>query len=733
MIQRLESLVRKVAAPSARSDHAGGVRRVAITSIPIGVTVSVIAAALFAIGVGSSSAATPTISAISVGQYHTCALTSAGGVKCWGDNTYGQLGDGTTTMHATPVDVSGLTSGVIAVSAGEYHTCALMSSGGVKCWGYNALGALGDGTTTSRPTPVDVSGLTSGVIAISAGYFHTCALMSSGGVKCWGYNVYGQLGDGTTTMRSAPVDVSGLTSGVSAIGAGQYHTCAVTTAGAVECWGYNGLGGLGDGTTTTRLTPVGVSGLASGAVAVSAGAYHSCALTSAGGVKCWGYNASGQLGDGTTTMRLTPVDVSGLTSGVTEMSAGQYHTCARTAAGGAKCWGYNGFGGLGDGTTTMRSTPVDVSGLTSGVTAVVAGGYHSCAVTSGGGAKCWGYNNAGQIGDGTTTTRMTAQVVFADPVVTSPTKMTVSAASGEFAHSASVSATLTNADTSAPVAGKQVTFVLDGTETCTAMTDVNGNAKCSMTPHEAANTYPLNASFAGDANFTPSSGSADFVVGAAPATVMYTGTKLSAGDGPATMSGVLTDDRNAPITGRTLMLTLGSGATAQSCSGTTDATGAASCAIASVTQPVGPGSVTVAFAGDGFYQPAANSATMLVFDPDGRGMFVIGDKSATGSVTFSGAQWAKANSLSGGSAPSAFKGFENSTATPTCGSSWTTSPGDSAGAPEMGSTYMPVIVASSITKSGSMLSGNTVHVVIVKTDATHPADAATGTVVGQIC
>ena len=347
------------------------------------------------------------VSAIEAGGFHTCALTISADVNCWGYNGVGELGDGTTTDRHTPIDVTGLSSGVSAVAAGYFHTCALLISGGLKCWGKNLNGQLGDGTNVERHTPVDVSGLTSGVSGVEAGSIYTCALMITGGIKCWGYNSHGNLGDGTTTQRITPVDVSGLTSGVSAISAGGIHTCALTTLGGVKCWGYNNAGQLGDGTTTQRLTPVDVSGLTSGVSAVSAGYYHTCALTTSGGAKCWGANGAGNLGDGTTTHRSTPVDVSGLTSGVSAISAGDNHTCALTTSGGVKCWGYNDNGQLGDGTTTQRLTPVDVSGLTSGVSAVSAGHSHTCALMIAGGVKCWGYNYEGQLGDGTTTLRLT--------------------------------------------------------------------------------------------------------------------------------------------------------------------------------------------------------------------------------------------------------------------------------------------------------------------------------------
>jgi len=347
------------------------------------------------------------IAAIATGEQHTCALTAGGGVKCWGHNFGGQVGDGTFINRSTPVNVSGLASGVSAVAAGGYHTCALTAGGGVKCWGING-----------NVTPVNVSGLSSGVSAIAGGGSHTCALTAGGGVKCWGDNDQGQLGDGTTTDSNTPVDVSGLASGVSAITAGGYHTCALTSGGGVKCWGFNFYGQLGDGTTIERHTPVDVSGLASGVSAITAGGYHTCARTSGGGIKCWGWNEYGQLGDGTTTTRLTKVNVSGLASGVSAITARWGHTCALTAEGGVKCWGWNNQGQLGDGTTDNRHTPVNVSGLSSGVSDIAAGKIHTCARTAEGGVKCWGSNLSGQLGDGTWEDHHTPADVVDPPILT---------------------------------------------------------------------------------------------------------------------------------------------------------------------------------------------------------------------------------------------------------------------------------------------------------------------------
>jgi alpha-tubulin suppressor-like RCC1 family protein len=354
------------------------------------------------------------VTAVGTGNNHTCALTGEGGIKCWGGNFAGQLGIGTFagpeqctigfSCSTTPVDVQGLPVEA-AVSAGSSHTCALSGVGGVMCWGRNDDGQLGNGTETTSNTPVDVIGLTSGVAAISVGGSHTCALTSAGGVKCWGLNNHGQLGNSIFGGSVTPVDVIGLTSGVAAVSAGGYHTCALTTGGGVKCWGLNGSGQLGNASTLDSSTPVDASGLASGVSAVSAGGGHTCVLNTAGGAKCWGSNISGQLGNGTTINSSTPVDVSGLTNAI-GVSAGGAHTCALTTTGGVVCWGDNSNGELGQGTKLFTGcgcipTPLGVMGLSSGVQVLSAGGGFVCARLVAGGLKCWGWNYDGELGNGT--------------------------------------------------------------------------------------------------------------------------------------------------------------------------------------------------------------------------------------------------------------------------------------------------------------------------------------------
>jgi len=374
--------------------------------------VRIAVAVIFGLGLGlgpvtlfAQTAPLADIQAIAAGVNHTCALTGAGGVKCWGQNFYGQLGDNSTLSRLAPVDVSGLSSGVTAIAAGGYHTCALAAGGGVKCWGRNYEGQLGDNSTTLRLTPVDVLGLPSGITAIAAGYGHTCVLDNIGGVICWGGNGSGQLGNNSTTGSLMPVNVSGLASGVAAIAAGSNHTCALASGGGVKCWGSNSNGQLGNDSTTQSLIPVSVTGLTSGVAAIAGGGYHTCALSGGGGVMCWGHNDYGQVGDNSTMDRLTPADVNGLASEVTFIATGESHTCASNSSGGVKCWGFNYEGQLGDNSYATRLTPVDVWELSSGATAVAAGRFHSCALVSAGKVKCWGTNGYGQLGDGTGVSR----------------------------------------------------------------------------------------------------------------------------------------------------------------------------------------------------------------------------------------------------------------------------------------------------------------------------------------
>ena len=358
----------------------------------------------------ANAALTPAIAAIAAGFHHSCALTAGGGVKCWGDNSLGQLGNGTTTSSPLPVGVVGLASGVKAIAAGQNTTCALTIGGGVKCWGANYTGQLGVGTAISSSTPLDVLGMSSGIVAIAPGARHTCALTSAGGVKCWGANGDGQLGDGTTTGSLFPIDVPTLTAGVTAIAVNNDDTCALTNAGGVKCWGNNVVGALGNGTTTDRFVPTDVVGLAGGVAAISVGLGYTCALTGGGGVKCWGA-ANARIGNATPIDSVIPADMSGLASGVTAISVGG-NACVLTMSGGVKCWGADDLGQLGNGPGDGLSlVPVDVAGLASGVRAIATGDIHACAITGDGGVRCWGDNTYGELGNGTTAVTTTPVAV----------------------------------------------------------------------------------------------------------------------------------------------------------------------------------------------------------------------------------------------------------------------------------------------------------------------------------
>ncbi|HEX3828734.1 MAG TPA: hypothetical protein VHV82_15830 [Sporichthyaceae bacterium] len=406
------------------------------------------------------------IRSVAVGEGFACALTTAGAVQCWGSNGWGQLGNGSNVTQADyPTPVSGLSSGVQAIAAGANNVCALTTAGSVLCWG----DFPGDGSTpppyTYAPTarvPVQVSGLTSGVRAITAGREFSCAVLDSGEARCWGSGGPGELGDGDSTEANAytPVTVTGGHRYV-AISGGANFACAVTTTGTVDCWGQNNYAqlGTGTGTGTEIIQPVAASGISGGATAVAAGGDHACALVN-GGVQCWGNLAgpltlsqeAGVIGGPTSIPGLTSsaalIAVSGQSScaistgdavvcwganpgnGRTDfntpqpyplapvyvrppapnsgtnfatVAAGDDHACAITKAGAVLCWGANTYGQLGNGTKTSSTTPVAVTGLTSGVVSIGAGLGFTCAITSDGAVHCWGRDDYGMLGNGTTT------------------------------------------------------------------------------------------------------------------------------------------------------------------------------------------------------------------------------------------------------------------------------------------------------------------------------------------
>lgn len=356
-----------------------------------------------------------TFTSVSAGFRHSCGVTTADRAYCWGLNGRGQLGDGTTTDRLMPVAVH--TDLLFAeIDAGSQYTCAVTAAGDGYCWGANSSsfddgGRLGDGTTVDRHTPVAVSGGHQ-FATISAGGGHTCGVTTDAAAFCWGHNLGGALGDGTEVDRTTPVAVSS-TEPFADVSAGTGHTCAVTTTDKAYCWGFNSHGQVGDGTTEERHTPVLVSTSLRFSI-ISAGGRHSCAVTGEGRAYCWGLNNEGQLGSGGTHHVPEPVDVSafpGFTFAGVSAGSGGFHSCGMEGGGSALCWGYNADGRLGDGTTSTRFTPVVVSGDLP-FTGVSAGSEHTCGVTDSGGLYCWGRNDHGQLGDDTTTGRLTpVQVV----------------------------------------------------------------------------------------------------------------------------------------------------------------------------------------------------------------------------------------------------------------------------------------------------------------------------------
>ena len=349
---------------------------------------------------------------VSVGGAHSCALTSAGAAYCWGRGEFGQLGVPVPVTTCTtdagpypctmvPVRVQGALA-FTQLAAGGAHTCGLTGDGTAYCWGSGGFGQLGDGGTSPRSSPVAVS-TTLKFASIDAGPYHTCALASDGAAYCWGTNQRGHLGDGTTESRTTPTRVTGslIFKSITAGGFRFGHTCALTTSGDAFCWGDNEYGqlGRGDASVTAQPTPTAVIGSVKFASLVLSLGNHTCGLTTAGAAYCWGDNAWGALGVSSVTDTRAPAPVIGGHAFV-HLAAGGFsgHTCGRTAVGTTLCWGDNEVGQIGDGTTSLRFEPTTViGGLT--FSSIDAGFRHTCGRTTGGIVYCWGSNGAGQLGN----------------------------------------------------------------------------------------------------------------------------------------------------------------------------------------------------------------------------------------------------------------------------------------------------------------------------------------------
>jgi alpha-tubulin suppressor-like RCC1 family protein len=382
----------------------------------------VIAAAALAIGAATVNAQglLTDVTKVAVGQEHSCALTSAGVVKCWGRGAEGQLGNGSGSNRYIAVNVIGLSNNIVDITAGTFHSCALTAGGGVKCWGDNQYsGVLDANTSADVMEPMDVVGLGTGVIALTSGAYFNCALTTAGGVKCWGSGGAGVLGNGSTNGSLIPVDVVGLNTGVVAISAGENHACALTSQGAVKCWGSATDGKLGNGNVwpSYLTTPVNVVGLTSGVVKIEAGVRHTCAVLATGVVQCWGTNTHGQLGDNTTLNQMVPVTASVIDSPFTALVLGSNNSCILTDAGGVKCWGGN--------TSGIGNTPVYMAGLQTGVAMVDTKNSHFCAVViDGGRAICWGDGGYGKLGNNLPNGSATPVNVIQATIPAAPTAVT---------------------------------------------------------------------------------------------------------------------------------------------------------------------------------------------------------------------------------------------------------------------------------------------------------------------
>ncbi len=350
------------------------------------------------------------------GESHACSV-GLGLVRCWGDNAYGQLGDGTQVARPGADLVSGISTATQVVS-GKSHACALLADQSVRCWGRGDSGELGNGAFSHSSLPVVVSGLGQ-VTALAAGLHHTCARRSDGSLRCWGANWYGQAGNGASGgAENTPVAVSGISTALQVV-AGEHHTCAVLADGSLRCFGRNNDGQLGDGSVIDRSTPVTVSGLtvATAGAVLAVGSEHTCAIAVGGGVRCWGWDGFGQLGQGSAVgSSALPLVVSDVAA-ATALVAGQRHTCAARSDGRVACWGENANGQLGDDTQSTSNLPRTVVGLGQ-VTMLSAGLKHSCGGLDIQSTYCWGMNGYGQLGGGHARYETTPQAVIGTPFAT---------------------------------------------------------------------------------------------------------------------------------------------------------------------------------------------------------------------------------------------------------------------------------------------------------------------------
>ncbi len=328
---------------------------------------------------------------------HSCALHQDGAISCWGNNTYGQLGNGSEDNFSEPAKVVDITDAT-AVTAGAYYSCALYEDGTVSCWGSNYSGQLGNGQSghnTDSALPVEVEGITEAT-AISAGFSHSCALHQNGTISCWGNNGHGELGDGTDGDSAIPVRVADITD-ATAITTGSHRSCALHQDGTISCWGDNSSGELGNGTNVGYVVPVRVLDITD-AIAITAGIGYSCALHQTGTISCWGDNSWGELGIGTDGDSSVPVQVADITD-ATAITTGSHRSCALHQDGTISCWGYNSLGLTDDGQIEWSLTPFEVAGIDD-ATAITRGSSHSCALHEDGRISCWGSNEYGQLGNG---------------------------------------------------------------------------------------------------------------------------------------------------------------------------------------------------------------------------------------------------------------------------------------------------------------------------------------------